>query len=116
MSEAIEKLIEAFTVASRAHYQATQEGDYKVANRQVDTINDAFLKLRELGPEAREALLHVAVNGSDAAAVMAAAYSLKYDPDRSLAVLKRLSKDSGILGFKASQAIKRWKSGEWHLE
>jgi hypothetical protein len=111
----IDELIETFTAASRRHFVATVEGDYKIANREVDRINEAFLKLRELGPDAREALILVAAS-SDAAAVMAAAYSLKYDPERSLKALKRLSRDSGLLGFKAAQAIKRWKSGEWQLE
>lgn len=116
MSENIDELVEAFAAASRRHFQATEEGDYETANREVDRIGEVFLKLRACGAEAREALMQLAMRGSDAAAEMAAAYSLKYDPDRSLSVLKRLSKDSGILGFKASQAIKRWKSGEWHLE
>lgn len=116
MSEAIHDLVTAFVEASRRHYQATLDGDYKVANREVDQINELFSKVRERGPEAREALVQIATSADDAAAVMAAAYSLKYDPERSLLALKRLSKSSGILGFKASQAIKRWTSGEWQLE
>lgn len=116
MSEGIDKLVETFTAASRRHFQATSDGDYEVANREADSVHQIFLRLRELGPEAREGLIQVAVSGGDAAAVMAAVYSLKYDPERSLKVLGRLSKDSGILGFQATQAIKRWKSGEWQLE
>jgi len=60
--------------------------------------------------------MQVALTEDEPAAGMAAAYSLKYDPDRSLTVLKRLAKDPGLLGFEASETIKRWKSGEWQLE
>jgi hypothetical protein len=116
MSEEIEKLIVQFKEASLKHFQATQSGDYKVANKNADRIHKTFLKMRELGTEAREALLQVATQDDGASAAMAATYSLKYAPERSLAVLRRLSSDRGILGFNASQAIKRWQSGEWLLE
>ena len=116
MNEEIVDLIERFAAASRKHYDATMEGDYETANQQADHVHETFLKLREKGTEAREALLGIGTEGDDAAAVMAATYSLKYAPDRSLRALKRLSADSGILGFQASEAIKRWKAGEWRLE
>ena len=66
--------------------------------------------------EAREALVEMAERGEDAASLMAAVYSLKYDPDRSLRVLARFSVHPGVAGFQARQAVKRWKSGEWQLE
>ncbi len=116
MNETIEALVRSFVVAAENHHAATLTGDYKRTNREADHIHAAFLKLRELGPAAREALIQVALTGLEPAAGMAATYSLKYDPDRSLAVLKRLAKAPGILGFGASEAIKRWKSGEWQLE
>lgn len=116
MSEKVATLVERFVSASCRHHEATLEGDHKRTNREADRIHKTFLELRELGAEAREALMQVALTGSEPAAGMAAAYSLKYDPVRSLAVLKRLSKDRGILGFEASETIKRWRSGEWQLE
>lgn len=116
MSAAIDALVAAFAAASRAHFTATDDGDHKAANREADRVHQAFLQLRELGPAAREALLRVALESNDAAAVMAAVYSLKYDADRALPILARASRDRGILGFQASQAIKRWKAGEWQLE
>lgn len=116
MSQEIEQLIEEFRDASLKHHQATLDGYYKVTNREADRVHRVFLKLRELGPEAREALIQVAIQGDGADASAAAVYSLKYDAKRALAVLKRISKDRGILGFEASWAIKNWKSGDYHLE
>jgi hypothetical protein len=116
MTETVEDLLDSFTTATRVHFQATSDGDYKAANKAAKRIHQTFLRLREHGSDAREALLQLALSSADAIAVMAAVYSMKYDSARALTVLKRFSKDSGILGLQAAQAVKRWKSGEWELE
>jgi hypothetical protein len=51
-----------------------------------------------------------------AVAEMAAVYSLKYDPLRALAALRRISQEPGLIGFGARQAIQRWEEGSWQLE
>ena len=47
---------------------------------------------------------------------MAAVYSLKYDPSKSLKALRNMVKEDGIIGFQAEQAIKRWEEGTWKIE
>jgi hypothetical protein len=116
MTESIDDLMATFATAARAHYQASEAGDYKVANPEAERIEAVFSKVRTIGPSAREALMRLAELSDDATAVMAAVYSLKYSPERSLRVLGRFSKNRGLLGFQASQAIKRWNAGEWQLE
>jgi len=112
-NQTVAELIRLFRDAARQHSQATLEGDHRVANRAVDQITKIFAQIRRQGVEARQALLEVAVGGDLLEAGLAATYSMKFDPERSLAVLKRLSKDKSILGLTASYAVKRWESGEW---
>lgn len=114
--DAIGDLTKQFEESARKHYAATMQGDYRAVSREAKKTEKIFLRIRELGPSAREALLQLALASEPEVAVRAAAYSLKYSPEQSLQILSQISKDRGMLGFGAEQAIKRWKSGEWNLE
>lgn len=116
MKKSIDTLVAQFRAGANAHFAATLAGNYRKTNMEADKIHSTFLKLKEAGDEAREALIQLTLEGETPQAVMAATYSLKYDAKRSMEALKRLSKDRGMLGFKAEQALKRWQSGEWRLE
>lgn len=113
MSEVIATLIQQFRDAARDHSKATLEGDHRLANKAVGKITKIFARIRQHGVEARAALLQVAITNDPMEAGLAATYSMKFDPERSLAVLKRLAKDKSILGLTASYAVKRWEQGEW---
>lgn len=113
MSDKVAALVQQFRDAAREHSKATLEGDYRVGNKAVARITKIFAKIRLHGTEAREALLQVALTGDPMEAGLAATYSMKFAPERSLAVLKRLAKDKSILGLAASHAVKRWEKGEW---
>lgn len=75
-----------------------------------------FLKIAKVGEEARNALLSLTDGEDIAVAAMVAVYSLKHNPERSLATLRRIAKESGIIGFEAEQAIQRWENGDWQIE
>lgn len=116
MSPSLDDLIRLFRDHALVHSSATMEGNYRVANKAADRVDKVFRQVIALGDEGREALFALAEVSEDEVAVLAAAYALKSDPTRSLAVLKRLTSNRGIVGFKAEHAIKRWMSGEWNLE
>lgn len=116
MTAGIQQLVESFREEAAAHSRATLEGDHRAANRAATKVHKLFLRLIATGNEGRLALLTLAETTADDVAVLAATYSLKFNPERSLRVLARLTSDRGVIGFQAGQAIKRWKSGEWHLE
>lgn len=116
MSLPPDDLIRLFREQALAHTTATMEGNYRVANKAADRVNQIFRQIIALGDEGRQALVALAEVSEDEVAILAAAYALKSDPKRSLAVLQRLTSNRGIIGFKAEHAIRRWKSGEWNLE
>lgn len=112
----INKVINRFIDASRKQHVLIMAGDSTKANIQSKRIRKAFLEIREIGDEAREALLKQVDNEDDNVAALAATYSLKYNTEKSLAALKRISMHAGIIGFEAQHAMLRWEEGEWQLE
>jgi len=112
----VEELIEKFTQAVKSHYMATLVGDWRNANKEAAKIRKTIKRLRSLGENAREALLAQTDSQDLAVSSMAAVYSLKYAPERSISVLTRIAKEPGLIGFEAEQALQRWNEGELNLE
>jgi len=111
----IKKLVKEFEDASKKHYAATTRNS-RYANIQARRINRIFSQIVEIGDDARVELLKLTENENDHVASMAAVYSLKFNPEKSLSALYRVSKKTGLIGFEAEQAIQRWKEGTWQLE
>jgi len=113
----IQKIINKFIDASQKHYISTIAGNSRATNNQAKKIRILFTDIQSIGIEAREALLEQVNNDEDSVAIMAATYSLKYNTEKSMSALKRISeKNSGILGFGARQCMQRWEEGVWQLE
>ena len=109
------KLIEDFIDAAEKHREATTTNSQR-ANKQAKRIHKIFLEIIDSGTSAREALLQLTNHDNLAVASMAAVYSLKYNPEKSLAVLKQIAQTPGVIGFEARHAIQRWEEGVWELE
>jgi len=112
----IDKLIDRFIKETVLNYEALEKGDYKKGNKAIKIINKLFDELKDAGEEGREALLSLTDNEREEVRLMASVYSLKYNSKRSLATLKKLTKNSGILGLEAQQAIENYNSGNWGIE
>ena len=116
MVENINSLIQSFILSTIAHHDATLNGDWRGANKSARKRHKIFLQIVEAGDTAREALLAQTKNDNIHIALIAAVYSLKYNPEQSLETLHWLADKPGLLGFEAEQAIKRWEEGSWRLE
>ena len=115
--EQIEKKINQFIDAAKKQHIFMMSGNSRSANIQAKKIRSIFAEIREIGPDGREALLEQIDNKDDAVAALAATYSLKFNTEKSLNTLKRISqKNAGIISFEASQSILRWEEGVWQLE
>lgn len=115
-SQKISKLINLFTQSSQLHYQASLDGDFRTANKQVSKINKIHKSLIKFGQDGRDALLALVEDKDPSVAAMAAAYSLKHNPETCIRVLKCLSSRPDLLGFQAKHALIRWNKGEWKIE
>lgn len=108
-------LIRRFIAAATAHGEALEAMDEARADRHAAMLACLYQEIVACGPEGRAGLLEAAERGTGAAAGMAAVYSLSHDAPRSLAILRRLAREPGLLGFRASVAIERWEKGELTL-
>ncbi len=116
LNKNLEKIISLFVEASMKHNAAIMQGDWKTANLQAKKIHKSFLEIIKFGGDGRDALLTLVDHTDPAIAAMAATYSLKYNPEKSLSILIKISNDPGFIGFRAAQSIKNWENGTWELE
>jgi len=111
--EKLSLLIRRFAVAAQAHQTALEEMDEERANAHARVISGLNAAIIREGGAGREALLALLYSESQVVAGMAAVFSLRYSPSRSLEVLRMLAEKGGLLGFRASVALERWEKGEW---
>ena len=112
-NEKLSLLIRRFAIAAQAHQAALEDMDEDRANAHARIISGLYAAIIREGDVGREALLALIDSESQVVAGMAALFSLRYNPSRSLGVLRLLADQEGLLGFRASVALERWESGEW---
>ena len=111
--EKLSLLIRRFAIAAQAHQAALEDMDEDRANAHARVISGLYAAIIREGDAGREALLALLDSESQVVAGMAAVFSLRYNPSRSLGVLRWLADKGGLLGFRSSVAIERWEKGEW---
>ncbi|GLI37180.1 hypothetical protein KI811_12465 [Geobacter hydrogenophilus] len=116
IDERLTRLLHRFAVAAEAHAAAMDAMDEEKANRHALVLQGLYREIVLAGDVGREELLALVDSDRKAVAGMAAVYSLRYCPGRAIAVLRRLSAEEGLLGFRAGMALERWERGEWNLE
>ena len=110
--ERVAKLIEWFIKAALRHAEAVEAMQEEAAAVQVECLNRYFTALhREEGGMPR--FFTLLDHDDPAVAGMAAVYALREAPERCRAVLVRVAKGPGLIGFRAQIALERWDSGEW---
>ena len=117
MADEIIESVNAFKDAAMKQFTFTKEGDWKKGNAQIKRMNTAFKNLKEVGDEGREALLNLINDDEVCVSKLTAVYSMRYNPDKCLTVLKKLAKqDIPHISFEAKQSIQSWDNGEWYIE
>lgn len=114
--EKLKRLLHRFAVAAKAHFAALEAMDAEKADHQAFVIAGLFAAIVREGKAGREGLLALTGSEEKEVAGMAAVYSMRYDPARCTALLRRLSREPGLMGFRAGVALERWEAGEWEIE
>ncbi|WP_055666125.1 hypothetical protein [Desnuesiella massiliensis] len=109
----IEKLVEEYINASIKHGKCTEDGDYKLANKQYIIIEKSIteLKLMEKGIDELENLLE---HQSDYVKLWSARYLLLDKEVKAKQTLLSLTKKPGFLGFTAQITLDEWSKGNIH--
>lgn len=109
----LQRLLQRFAVAAKAHNSAMEEMDAERAGAQGKMLSGLYTSIISSGLCGKEKLLELTDSDDPVVAGMAAVYSIRHDSSRSLATLRRIANEPGLLGYRASMAVERWESGGW---
>lgn len=107
------RLLVRFAIAAKAHYQALEAMDEVRASTHALIIAGLYEAIVREGEAGREGLLALVDSDDKAVAGMAAVYSIRYSPERCVALLRKLAAMEGLMGFRARVALERWEAGDW---
>jgi hypothetical protein len=98
---------------AKMHELATDNGDYKLANKSYDKIKKVMLYLKK---ENKVDILELFLeHDSLGVKSWAALYLLPFFEKRAIQVLKDIAKDKGIRGFAAETTLSEWRKGNLKL-
>lgn len=114
--KSLQELVQDFADGVMEQKTKIQSGTVHAGNRAARKYGRAWEELRSRGDEGREALAALFKDERPDVRSMAAAHLLKYRTRDAKRVLKQVAKGEGLAAFGASEALLRWKEGDWHLE
>lgn len=106
----IGKLVNRYVSAAIAHGDAIERGDYESANEQHDLLYEAYHALED-ADKVSEALSAHLNHENPFVRGWVATHMLKFDSERAVEVLRRLSAAGGLAGFDARIVLQEWEKG-----
>jgi hypothetical protein len=109
---ALDALLKEYAEAAVAHRAASHEGKHKIANRSYHRIAAVLRELKNRGPSAQKALLHLLDDERIEVRGWAAAHALEFAPDLAEPVLESIASGPPSLEeFSAKMVLKEWRAG-----
>jgi hypothetical protein len=115
MNPSIEDVLRTYAASARAHGVATENGDYKKANREHDKVIVALHKLRSFGEAGHRALLDLLKDPQAHVRCWAATHLLDTHSERAVEILESLASSPGIVAFTARMVLSEWRNGELRI-
>jgi hypothetical protein len=113
--DSLENAIEVFKSASIEHGKASEEGDYKVGNKNYYKIVDAAKYLNE--NDSVNELLQLLNHDNVSVQLWAATYLLEKHENEAIKLLTSISKKNIThYSFNAQMTLDEWKSGDLKLQ
>jgi len=105
-------LVETYAIAAAVHGEATESGNYRVANRNATIIEAIYRELRARGETALRELLPLLRDARPGVRGFAGAHCLLFAPDQASVVLEALaSTPRSLVGLSAEMTLLEWKKG-----
>jgi hypothetical protein len=114
--KSLDALVGEFAENVAKQTEAIDRGDAKESNRCADRYIRAWNQLRSRGDTGRKALCRLFDHERPDVRTSAAAFLLRFRTREATRVLTEVAKGKGLAAFEASQALQRWKEGDWHLD
>lgn len=112
----LDRLVRDFAKGIVAQRNALARGDARAGNRAANKYIRAWKSIRACGDEGRDALAVLLQDQCPDIRAMAAACLLRYRTDEATRVLEEVGTGTGLAAFGASEALRRWEEGDWHLD
>lgn len=109
----IEKIIKQFESAALKHEIASEEGDYKTANKSYKDLQRSTILLKERGM--LSSLADLLNHSSVGVRMWAAVYLLNERENDSVMVLQKIADGSGINSLTAKTTLSEWRKGNLKL-
>jgi hypothetical protein len=106
-----EELLSDYAATAKKHMEASNSGNYRVANRAYDRLVKLRRELMDRGASGRSALLSLLGHVDPEVRVWAAADCLPVDTTKAEQVLSDLVHCSGIVALTAETTLDEWKAG-----
>jgi uncharacterized protein YwqG len=107
----LDALIDAYREAAAAHTAATDEGNFKKANRSYDLIAAVHRELGARGEPALRRLLPLMEDADNGVKTWAASHTLKFAPEQAESVLAAVAAGHGLCAFNAKMTLQEWRKG-----
>ena len=105
----ISEALNLFQDAAIKHAEATEQGDYKIANKNYDTIAKTIEFLKQ--HNAICSLLEYLNHNSIGVKIWAATYLLPTNEKEATQVLEQIIREKGIQSFDAKMVLSEWGKG-----
>jgi hypothetical protein len=106
-----DEIIENFIDATIKHGEATEEENWKVANRQYKTIEKSYQQLKEMDEEGVNELIKLLDYDNDYVKLWSASYLLPVTEEKAKSILIMLSQKVGPPSFEAKMTLEEWEKG-----
>lgn len=84
---------------------------------EIKKINAIYKSIKNQGSDAMDKLLDLIYSDKPEVSALAATYCMRFNPEKCLAVLRKLSdKDIPHISFAAKLAIQNWNNNEWYID
>ncbi len=109
----IEQVLSEYRRAAATHREASQDGNYKLANRNVRVLQSCYREIRTRGEAAKQEFLTLLDNSDEGVRLWAAANALEFAPERGEPVLTELeaSGTHGLIRTDAHYTLEEWRRG-----
>ncbi len=111
----IKDLLEEFSQLAIDGHKFTLDGNYKQRNKIAKKTVKVYEEIKKQGEQ--EELLQLIYSDIPEVASLSAVYCLRYNPEKCLVVLQKLSKQNiPFISSGAVYAIRNWNNNEWYID
>jgi hypothetical protein len=106
----VEELLARYAEAASEHGLASEQGDYRVANRQYATVAGVIDEMRRRGPDVEHAIVGLLIHPNPQVRVWAASHAREFAPEEARSSLQSVARGpKGVARLNAELMLQEWR-------